>query len=212
MKIDEPKTPFVRNHPELESDDGGDIPSFDLDGENPTPASPDAATFHATTQANTLANSTASSRPQTSGSPSAGSQSPGGRFTRSSSADRNSRRPSFSTSRSASSSRSASFSNPPDDLGRTEFREGGLGLIRNGDEVLEDEEILDEETVAKRAEFRKARGRHYSNEAEAMKRAQALMAAENDEDDDGDSDMQNGPTTTTNGIPPVPPLTNGSAR
>jgi len=37
---------------------------------------------------------------------------------------------------------------------------------------------MDEEAAKKHAEFVKARGRHYSNEAEAMKRARKLMVEE----------------------------------
>jgi len=47
---------------------------------------------------------------------------------------------------------------------------------------------MDEETAAKHAAFVRARGRHYSNEAEAMKRAAQMM-----EDEDEDED-----------VPPVP--------
>ncbi|KAF8307235.1 hypothetical protein DL93DRAFT_143822 [Clavulina sp. PMI_390] len=196
MKIDEPKTPFVHHNAELDDDNEGDIPAFDLDQRNSAPSSPSASTgsafgaaFQQMTAENTAANaqrhfapsaspsslhatfspepisgtngSTAS--PLVTGSPSANRQ-------RSMSTDRISRRASFSTTRSGSSSRSTSFSLPPDDLGRTEFKEGGLGLLRGEDDVIvDDEEALDEATLAKRQEFRKARGRHYSNEAEAMK-------------------------------------------
>lgn len=51
-----------------------------------------------------------------------------------------------------------------------------------GDEIEFDEE-MDEETAAKHAAFVRARGRHYSNEAEAMKKAKALM----DEEDESES-------------------------
>ncbi|QRW16089.1 hypothetical protein RhiXN_04090 [Rhizoctonia solani] len=40
------------------------------------------------------------------------------------------------------------------------------------------------------AAFVKARGRHYSNEAEAMKRAQQLIDQDEDDDEDNDNDMQ----------------------
>lgn len=53
---------------------------------------------------------------------------------------------------------------------------------------MELEEEMDEETAAKHAAFVRARGRHYSNEAEAMKRAAQMM----DEDDD-DDEAQGGP-------------------
>lgn len=48
-------------------------------------------------------------------------------------------------------------------------------------EEVETEEEMDEEAAAKHAAFVRARGRHYSNEAEAMKRA-AKMAEDEDED------------------------------
>jgi len=66
---------------------------------------------------------------------------------------------------------------------------------------------------AKHEAFIIARGRHYSNEAEAMKLAQQLIA---DEDEDGegspesmDVDEHTGehaPRTGTRKVPPVPPL------
>lgn len=162
MKIDEPKTPFVRYNAELENENEGgewfstsiletvsmdlislcdpsnvDIPSLELD--NSAPTSPAGPSFQDTTAENTAANA---GRPPASPPSSSGGRPP----IRSSSSDRNSRRPSFSTTRSGSSSRSTSFNMPPDDLGRTEFREGGLGLLRNEDDVLDDEEALDEES------------------------------------------------------------------
>jgi len=53
-----------------------------------------------------------------------------------------------------------------------------------GEEVEFEDEEMDEEAAAKHAAFVRARGRHYSNEAEAMKRAAQLM--DEDEDDSGD--------------------------
>jgi len=76
---------------------------------------------------------------------------------------------------SATSSRSTSFNLPNE--ARREIR---ADLREPGGEV-EFEEEMDEETAAKHAAFVRARGRHYSNEAEAMKRAAQLM---DDEDDD----------------------------
>ncbi|KAI0262846.1 hypothetical protein BGY98DRAFT_702789 [Russula aff. rugulosa BPL654] len=78
------------------------------------------------------------------------------------------RRASFSTgkkpgrSSSASSSRSTSFSIP------SEVPRGEV------EEESSDDEPMSPEAAAKHAEFLRARGRHYSNEAEAMKRAANL--------------------------------------
>ena len=87
-------------------------------------------------------------------------------------------------SRSGSSSRSTSFSLPHEAKGEISFHGRG---INPGDEEVEEEEEMDEEgncrhrarlldstdefflAAAKHAAFVKARGRHYSNEAEAMK-------------------------------------------
>jgi len=197
MKIDEPKTPFVRYQPELENEDG-DVPSFQLDDQ--APSSPTGTSFRERTAENTLANA---GRTQPFPSSPSGSPSVLRTPVRSSSSDRGSRRPSFSTTRSGSSSRSTSFSLTLEDLGRTEFREGGLGLVRDeNDTAVEDEEALDAEALQKREEFRKARGRHYSNEAEAMKRAKELAAEEDEETDSGDANMHDGEGN-------VPTLPNG---
>jgi len=75
---------------------------------------------------------------------------------------------------SGASSRSTSFSLPND--ARSAIR---ADRRSPGEEVEFDEE-MDEESAAKHAEFLRARGRHYSNEAEAMKRA-AQMDDEDDE-------------------------------
>ncbi|KAJ6616218.1 hypothetical protein B0H10DRAFT_1405844 [Mycena sp. CBHHK59/15] len=64
---------------------------------------------------------------------------------------------------SGNSSRSTSFNLPNE--ARHEIRADGR---EPGEEVELDEE-MDEETAAKHAAFVRARGRHYSNEAEAMK-------------------------------------------
>jgi len=103
------------------------------------------------------------------------------------------RRASFSTgkrpgrSSSGSSSRSTSFSLP---------KEIPRGEV---EEATSDEEDLSPEAVAKHEAFLKARGRHYSNEAEAMKRAAQLME---EEDDDSPNDGAQ--------VPPVPQI-NGAA-
>ncbi|KIY73894.1 hypothetical protein CYLTODRAFT_416550 [Cylindrobasidium torrendii FP15055 ss-10] len=120
-----------------------------------------------------------------------------------------SRRTSFSSSgkppsgrsNSTASSRSTSFNLPDEE--RTEIR----AEPQDPTSEVEFDEEMDEETAAKHAAFVRARGRHYSNEAEAMKRAAQLIADEDedeaappadgvpmDEDDDNKS------------VPPVPPL------
>jgi protein phosphatase inhibitor 2 len=48
-------------------------------------------------------------------------------------------------------------------------------------EEVETEEEMDEEAAAKHAAFVRARGRHYSNEAEAMKRAAKMVDDEDEE-------------------------------
>jgi len=93
-----------------------------------------------------------------------------------------SRRTSFSStgrpsgrSASSSSSRSTSFSLPND------MREGRAPGDSVGEEA-EEEGIMDEETKKKHDEFLKARGRHYSREGYAMKRARELMGKDDVED------------------------------
>ncbi|KAH8988756.1 hypothetical protein EDB86DRAFT_2945912 [Lactarius hatsudake] len=87
------------------------------------------------------------------------------------------RRPSFSTgkrpgrSSSGSSSRSTSFSIP------SEMPRGEI------EEESSDDEPMSPEAAAKHEAFLKARGRHYSNEAEAMKRSTQLSDSEEDEED-----------------------------
>ena len=83
-----------------------------------------------------------------------------------------------------------------------------------------DEPLLFCPAQAKHEAFLVARGRHYSNEAEAMKRAQELMANEEEEaegshaegsqgsmelDDDGEGETRR---TGRGKVPPVPPLPN----
>jgi len=89
-------------------------------------------------------------------------------------------------SSSGSSSRSTSFSIPPD------FQRGEV-------QVESSDEDMSPEAVAKHEAFLKARGRHYSNEAEAMKRAAQLT-----DDEEDDSPAEGLP------VPPVPRV-NGTA-
>ncbi|KAI9462061.1 hypothetical protein F5148DRAFT_1214450 [Russula earlei] len=101
------------------------------------------------------------------------------------------RRASFSAgkrpgrSSSGSSSRSTSFSLPSD------FPRGEV------QEASSDEEVMSPEAAAKHEAFLKARGRHYSNEAEAMKRAAKLM--EEDDDDSQGEGVQVPPVRKVNG-------------
>ncbi|WWD20066.1 hypothetical protein CI109_104539 [Kwoniella shandongensis] len=176
MKIDEPKTPYVRydaEHDRVITDD--DVPGFDLESDK-IPKSPATSTRsslpdtpdHATTVHNTLINSqnTAPRRP----------------------------------SSSASSSRSASFSLPnkdrpvrPGSSSSTSPRPSvpaplGVGATAantaaNAGEVFSDsDEEMDEETKAKHREFEKKRNSHYSKEAAfAMKKAKELLQKEDEE-------------------------------
>ncbi|TIA98029.1 hypothetical protein E3P94_00587 [Wallemia ichthyophaga] len=82
------------------------------------------------------------------------------------------------------SSRSASFSLPPEHIDdvRSELR-GQQRIVNTG---TEDEHEYGDETeqdVEKHKDFEKKRGKHYSNEAEAMRKAAALIAKEDDDDD-----------------------------
>ncbi|KAF9567389.1 hypothetical protein CPC08DRAFT_627043 [Agrocybe pediades] len=144
MKITEPKTPYVRYNAETDTVEG-DIPNLDLG----YPRSP-----------------VEDSHPQ---SPSM-SVSPTGADTSGPSSRRTSissvGRPGTSMSGrsgSGASSRSTSFNLPND------ARNAIRADARSPGEEVEFEEEMDEETALKHAEFVRARGRHYSNEAEAMK-------------------------------------------
>ncbi|GJJ07182.1 hypothetical protein Clacol_001382 [Clathrus columnatus] len=133
-----------------------------------------------------------------------------------------SRRASFGTSTrssgSASSSRRTSFNLPNSSEIVTPEYDNGDGAVEFGEE-------MDEETAARHAAFVRARGRHYSNEAEALKRAQRLLAEEEEElaedenkkssEEDIDEALDeheddDGP----NGVPPLPskPHVNGIPR
>jgi len=206
MKITEPKTPYVRYNAELdEVENMGDIPSLNLNRDQSSssnPTTPVSGSFppsespradpalladeKAKTDANTVANA---------------------------------RRPSFSlpsktrsgsASAGSTSSRSTSFHLPEDDRKKLKKKTQEGGAATENGEVEEEE--MDEEAQAKHAAFVRARGRHYSNEAEAMKRAAELMAQEDDDGhaDDMDLDGEEGEGEEGNpkkkAIPPVPPL------
>jgi len=160
MKITEPKTPYVRYNAETDTFEG-DIPQLDLGRQSTSPPGsppPGPPPF-------SPISSTGATVDDADGPPS--------------------RRTSFSSSGrsgrpgSSASSRSTSFNLP------TEARET-IQLVgpQPGDEVEEDQE-MDEETAAKHAAFVRARGRHYSNEAEAMKMAKKLMDEEEEDEEKG---------------------------
>ncbi|KAK1223313.1 hypothetical protein PQX77_013790 [Marasmius sp. AFHP31] len=115
----------------------------------------------------------------------ANSSSPSSRRTSVSSAGRPANSVSGRSNSSGQSSRSTSF-NLPDEARKPIRDEGG----QQGDEIEVDEE-MDEETAAKHAAFVRARGRHYSNEAEAMKRAAKLMEDEDEQDVEGLPELPN---------------------
>ncbi|KAF9034971.1 hypothetical protein BDZ89DRAFT_947212 [Hymenopellis radicata] len=147
MKITEPKTPYVRYNAETDEVEG-EIPDFDLNGRF-YPDSPTRSTRSISpTGADTSGPSSRRTSISSSGRPSASSS---GR------------------SASTASSRSTSFNLP--DEARSGIRADDRDL---GGEVEFGEE-MDEETAAKHAAFVRARGRHYSNEAEAMKVRRAVL-------------------------------------
>ncbi|GAA6033749.1 hypothetical protein JCM8097_004412 [Rhodosporidiobolus ruineniae] len=109
---------------------------------------------------------------------------------------------------------------------------GGGGAAEEAMDEDSDDELADEETLEHRKQFAQTRKRHYSNEAEAMKRAAALLAAEDDDDDEDEDEAEeqrveaNTEANSASGaqparggsrpgmgaIPPVPPIPNGFAR
>ncbi|KAG8760313.1 hypothetical protein FRC14_003469 [Serendipita sp. 396] len=212
MKITEPKTPYVRYNAELDVvENMGDIPSFDLNrGQSSNPTTPTSTSFPMDSPKADPALLAADEKNQTEANTNA-----------------NARRTSFSlpgatgrrsnSTSGSTSSRSTSFHLPDEErknFQRTANEPSGTG------EVGEEEE-MDEEAAAKHAEFIKARGRHYSNEAEAMKRAQELLNEEeddegkddedeDDEDDDEENEMDVDGTRNRKSkksvVPPVPPL------
>jgi len=197
MKITEPKTPYVRYNAETDTVESGTrIPSFltspltNLHTLKPNPrfrpiplATPDIPGLDLSGhQALPSPIVRAQSPVSSTGADHSG---PSSRRTSLSSA---SGRPSVSgRSGSGSSSRSTSFNLPGEARGEIVGARGERG------EEVEVEEEMDEETAAKHAAFVRARGRHYSNEAEAMKRAQRLMEEEDDEEAEAeDVSMEDG--------------------
>ncbi|KAH9833680.1 uncharacterized protein C8Q71DRAFT_772043 [Rhodofomes roseus] len=159
MKITEPKTPYVRYNAETDTVEG-DIPTLDLNARttSPTVLSPERAASPTSSTGATGGGSAPSSR-RTSFSSTGRTSTPSGR------------------PGSGRSSRSTSFNLP--DAARETIR---MDDRQPGDEIEFEE--MDEETAAKHAAFVRARGRHYSNEAEAMKLAAKLMEQDDDEDEE----------------------------
>ncbi|KAI0371565.1 hypothetical protein BV20DRAFT_978909 [Pilatotrama ljubarskyi] len=153
MKITEPKTPYVRYNAETDTVEG-DIPTLDLNGRVASPVSPVRAQSPVSSTGATGGDSDPPSR-RTSFSSVGRSPTPG------------------RTSRSSSRSTSFNLPNEAREVIRLDGRQPG-------DEV-EFEEEMDEEAAKKHAEFVRARGRHYSNEAEAMKMAKKLMEEDDEE-------------------------------
>ncbi|SPO39933.1 uncharacterized protein PSFLO_05414 [Pseudozyma flocculosa] len=236
MKIDEPKTPFVRSA--SLGPFGDDDMSFDLDAAGPS--TPGSRRGSAANQlaANTSAN--AGRRPSASDPASgsgvagtgtglavgldaadlarsasgtsqshAGSENEAG-LQRAPSSRSTSRSPSFSLPKT-SSRRSSARSATGDIDQRTGLRQENEERNMQVDDDDEDdgaveEEDPDPETQAKHAAFAAKRNQHYGNEAEAMKIAAALAARDDDEDEDDDDEED----AAQSGPPPVPPLPNGS--
>ncbi|KAH9938019.1 uncharacterized protein B0H18DRAFT_965121 [Fomitopsis serialis] len=159
MKITEPKTPYVRYNAETDTVES-DIPALDLNGRttSPTVLSPERAASPTSSTGATGGGSAPSSR-RTSFSSAGRTSTPSGRPD------------------SGRSSRSTSF-NLPDDARETIRLDGR----QPGDEIEFEE--MDEETRC----VRQGRGRHYSNEAEAMKMAAKLMEQEDEEDEEASVD------------------------
>ncbi|CUA70135.1 hypothetical protein RSOLAG22IIIB_00483 [Rhizoctonia solani] len=182
MKITEPKTPYVRYNAETDEVEGfSNIPAFNLDAHLNRSNS---------TEVSQLPPASIPPVPEDAPAPpippmplsrkSSGASEP---------PPASSRRTSFTTppvpGRAGSASGSSSRS--------TSFQAGDRGEIRklqgqHGERGEIEEDEMDEESAERHAAFVKARGRHYSNEAEAMKRAQQLIAQEDDDDDDDDDD------------------------
>lgn len=193
MKITEPKTPYVRYNAETDEIEG-DIPDLSLSGGYSSmmmdrEMAPSPPLSVSPTNADTSGPSSRRTSISSAGHPEVHLRSPG----------------------SGASSRSTSF-NLPNEARRDLHLDGNLG-----DEIGEDSE-MDEETAAKHAAFVRARKGHYSNEAEAMKRAAAMLEDEEDEsrnasdtnDDDSmisvDDSEEGGPRPSRRVVPPVPRL------
>lgn len=200
MKITEPKTPYVRYNAETDEIEG-DIPDLSL--------------YHSAKDLEFYNEGRAGSPPLSASPTNADTSGPSSRRTSISSSGFTGGPATPTTPgggpRSGTSSRSTSFNLPNE--ARTAIALDGAA----GNEVEEDEE-MDAETAEKHAAFVRARKGHYSNEAEAMKRAAQLMADEDDdsasmssarEEDDDESINYSEESHESGGrkaVPPVPPL------
>lgn len=208
MKITEPKTPFVRYNAELDVvENMSDIPAFHLDRTR-TPSNPPTPTSQGYRELNEE-ETVASPDSNLVDLPSPMSAA----ATIASTSTSGDRRASFSATTKARSgstgsgrsSRSTSFHIPQEELQKIRRKN-----IEGNGEVEEEE--FDEEAAQKHAAFIRARGRHYSNEAEAMKKAQALMAEEDEETEDSrddstmDVDESHGKAKGKKPKPVIPPV------
>ncbi|KAJ6561510.1 hypothetical protein DFH09DRAFT_1279268 [Mycena vulgaris] len=204
MKITEPKTPYVRYNAETDTVEGGPLSSTSLMRKHPRTnrSMAEIPNLDLNGQYVWTNGATNSTSPVMSPSPTgADNSSPSSRRTSFSSTGRSgsvSGRSGSASGRSGSdnSSRSTSFNLPSD--ARREIR---ADERETGEEVELDEE-MDEETAAKHAAFVRARGRHYSNEAEAMKLAAKLLSEEDDDAHDADD-------SSVPEVPPMPVRMNG---
>ncbi|KAJ7693854.1 hypothetical protein B0H17DRAFT_1058487 [Mycena rosella] len=184
MKITEPKTPYVRYNAETDTVEG-EIPNLDLNGQYVWSNGTSNPTSPILSPSPTAADGSGPSSRRTSFSSNGISGSVSGRSGSAS-----------GRSGSGNSSRSTSFNLPSD--ARREIR---ADERETGEEVELGEE-MDEETAAKHAAFVRARGRHYSNEAEAMKLAAKLLSEEDDDAHDADD-------SSVSEVPPMPVRMNG---
>ncbi|PWY98217.1 hypothetical protein BCV70DRAFT_212980 [Testicularia cyperi] len=228
MKIDEPKTPFVRGS-SLEPPGLDD--NFDLDGSSAAGGSSSTSGSRRPSAADQLAANTIANSGRPVGSSSApsedlglavgldaadlvkqkdesGSASGAGDTdslqSRPNSTRSTSRSPSFSLppkspSSRRSSSRSATAAAAEDQ--RSGIRAEAQDMDIDDGEV--EEEDPDPETQAAHAAFAAKRNQHYGNEAQAMKIAAALAAQDEDEDDEDEAE--------SGGLPPVQNVPNGTA-
>jgi len=171
MKITEPKTPYVRYNAETDTVEGmTEIPPFSLEPRSRTPSAPNSPhPISGVLSGDGITSSIAPGAPRRTSLTRPGS---GG-----------------ATSRSSSRSTSFHLPNGPDRTGlRAPSASPGAVTMDIQSGQVEEEEDMDPAAVAKHEAFVRARGRHYSNEAEAMKRAAQLLAADDEEDESSTQD------------------------
>jgi protein phosphatase inhibitor 2 len=191
MKIDEPKTPFVRSASfgSIADEDIG----FDLDGhssavgEHGQPIGNNHAslnnskTLFIDVAANTKANAKASAELAASDNERSSGQS---RSRQGSS----SRSPSFTLPNSRRSSASGADRSRDNLRHESNERTGPADVDSAAVDDADNEDVLDDEGKAKQEEFARKRNAHYGNEAEAMKIAAALNENEDEDDEDAEDD------------------------